>query len=73
MMHGSGYNMFGFGFFELIILIGVIVLVIWVLKSGTIDKGKQTSTPLDILKQRLAKGEISEEEYERLKNKLEEE
>ncbi|MFB1050163.1 SHOCT domain-containing protein [Paraliobacillus sp. JSM ZJ581] len=35
-------------------------------------KKTQTNKPLNILKLRLAEGEISEEEYERLKNKLDE-
>lgn len=75
MMHGAnwyGNGMFGFSFFGLIILIGLIILVVWVVKNGSSEKSNQGNTALDTLKIRLAKGEITEEEYDRLKNKLKE-
>lgn len=47
----------------------IIALVIWGVRSiaGSRDQGR---TPLDIAKERLAKGEISEEEFERIKRQL---
>ncbi|WP_182200146.1 SHOCT domain-containing protein [Paraliobacillus salinarum] len=74
-MHGTnwyGNGMFGFSFFGLIILIGLVILVVWVVKNGSSEKSNQANNALDILKYRLAKGEISEEEYDRLKNKINE-
>ena len=78
MMQGPGYGfgsgMFSFGLFGFLIFIGLIILVIWVIKSGstTGTTSSRRDQPLETLKQRLAQGDISEEEYDRLKNKLDE-
>ncbi len=71
MMHyGFGYG----GMFMWIILLIVIGLVIYFIvqaqnkKSGT---PTQNESPMDILKRRYAKGEITREEYERMKKDLE--
>ncbi|SES26323.1 SHOCT domain-containing protein [Salipaludibacillus aurantiacus] len=74
MMNGEpGGGFFGFGFFTLLLIIAVIALIIWMVipkkSTGTFNNSGENS--LEILKKRLAKGEISEEEYERLKRKLE--
>ena len=54
---------------------GIIFLIVWGIKklterggsvSGTIEK----RTPLDIAKERYARGEISKEEFEQLKKDL---
>jgi len=75
MMMGWGYGM---GFGMLIwwaLVIGGLVLAFYGLSS--LSKGKPTkkemtrnAEPLDILKERFAKGEISEEEYEQKKQFL---
>lgn len=75
MMHG----MFGYGpFFMIIFWIVLIGFGIYLLKrfadgDSKVEKNnrninKQNNTPLETLQLRLAKGEIDEEEYERLKN-----
>jgi putative membrane protein len=70
MMHyGFGYG----GMFMWIIFLIVIGLLIYFIVQGQKTKG-QTPTnesPLDILKKRYAKGEITKEEYERVKKDLE--
>ena len=50
---------------------GLIALVVWGVKKLT-DRGGSTSNrrPLDIARERYARGEISEEEFERLKKNL---
>ena len=50
---------------------GLITLIVWGVKKLT-DKGGSTSSrgPLDIARERYARGEISEEEFERLKKNL---
>jgi len=57
-----------------IIWIGLIILVIWlVVKNNNTQSSLPPSlgeTPLDILKKRYAKGEISHEDYEKMKNDL---
>jgi putative membrane protein len=52
-----------------ILWIAVIVLVIYLIVRGQ-TFGKR-ETPLDILKRRYAAGEISKEEFERMKKDLE--
>lgn len=61
----------GFGWFFWIIVVG---LVIWAViqmssKNQNITSGS-SETPLDILKKRYAKGEITKEEYENMKRDL---
>ena len=48
---------------------GVIVLVVWVVRQFTQGRGRDRS-PLDIAKERLAKGEISKDEFEAMKGDL---
>ena len=63
--HGGGYM-----WIILLIIIGVVVyLIIQNTKSKT-DSDQET--PLDILKKRFAKGEITKEQFEEMKKKLEE-
>lgn len=74
MMYGYGIGMYVVGFFGIAIMIGMILLIVWVIKYGP-NSGSGTEKkdqPIAILKKRLAQGEINEEEYDRLKRKLEE-
>ncbi|WP_243292192.1 SHOCT domain-containing protein [Bacillus sp. FJAT-47783] len=49
----------------------LIILAFYLMKNYINGNNRATSTNyMDILKERLAKGEITEEEYERLKTKL---
>lgn len=81
MFHGNGgfggLGMMGpFGWFFMLlfwglIIYGLIYLVRWLSdrdKSG--GAGKTPQAPLEILKMRYAKGEISREEFERMKKDL---
>jgi len=69
--HG-GWMLFGGSYMWLIWILLIIVAVILV-KSVMSDTAstKREQTPLDILKQRFAKGEITEEEYKRIKHDIE--
>jgi putative membrane protein len=76
--YGRGYGMmdgwFGGGIFMLlfvaVIVIGVFFLVRMLMnKSNTSDRTKE-NTALEILKQRYARGEISHEEFEKMKANL---
>ncbi len=72
-----------FGMFGMVVLWALMVLVVAGLIYGAVKllgyelkgRGKKSSgsysEPLEILKSRLAEGEISEEEFERKKEKLE--
>lgn len=75
MWHGC--PMIGGGWFGLLFLalflvftVGVIVLIIWLVARQSGRAGRPQETPLDILKRRYASGEISREEYERIRQDL---
>lgn len=71
MMHyGFGYG----GMFMWIIFLIVIGLLIYFIVQSQKTKGQmptQHESPLDILKRRYAKGEISKEDFDRMKRDLE--
>jgi putative membrane protein len=73
MMQGGGH-MFGYGsVFMMITWIVLIIAVIYVLIRITQKNGAESSrreTPLDILKKRYARGELSKEEFEERKKDL---
>ncbi len=48
---------------------GVLAVVVWGIRQFTRDKGRDRS-PLDIAKERLARGEISKDEFEGIKGDL---
>ena len=66
--------MFG-GLWMLLLWGGIIVLIVWGIKKLTERGGSGSDTseirsPLDIAKERYAKGEISREEFERIKKDM---
>lgn len=70
----GGYGMGGFGFgsifmilWWILIIAGVVVLVKWLIGSNTSPGG---SKALEILKERYARGEIDEQEYQKKKQHL---
>lgn len=70
---GWGINDYGFGGLLMWILLAVLIVVVVYLtfrQHGTGRSDTPRETPLEILKRRYAKGEISEEEYERMRDKL---
>jgi putative membrane protein len=65
---------FGFGYGGMfmwilfLILLGVVIyFIIQNTKSKNVD-GQSGETPIDILKKRYAKGEITKEDFDRMKN-----
>lgn len=79
MMHdGMMYGTYGgmvwmvlcalFGF---ILLSGIVLLIVWAIKSAFRGGHKEAKeAPIDILKRRYASGEITREEYERMKRDI---
>lgn len=78
--NGSGMNGYDWGWslfmgiFWLIILAFVIYVVVRMLKHYEIGSGNDNSKndPLEIVKQRYAKGDINKDEFEQLKKDLKE-
>lgn len=76
---GGGGNMMGYGghggMFMWLIVIVVIAVVVYLVYNRNIGAGGSLGglreSPLDILKKRYAKGEISREEFEQLKRDIE--
>lgn len=72
--HSMGYGWgMGFGWlFMFIMLILLILCVIYMAKliGGPTKRGEMDSTPLQILKKRYAKGEITKDEYESIKKDM---
>lgn len=68
---GAGFGMMWYGWiFWILILIGIFFLI-WVLANQNKNKPTPEDSSKEILKKRLAKGEITKEEYHKLKKELE--
>ncbi|MFC1873720.1 SHOCT domain-containing protein [Chloroflexota bacterium] len=68
---GMGWWMIFGGIWTVLIGGGIIALIVWVVKKITEGGGSsRRSDPLGIAKERYAKGEISQEEFEEIKKGL---
>ncbi len=78
-MHGFG-NQYGVGYSPLgailslvswaLIIGGIVLLVVWFVRNTGKATGASSQSPLDILKARYAKGEITKKQYEEIKRDL---
>jgi putative membrane protein len=76
-MMGYGFDGGAFGWIWMLggvlVMIGVVVLIVWavgaVSRSGT-GRGPERPTALDILRERYARGEITQQEFEQAKKTL---
>ncbi len=73
--YGMGYGWgIGFGwFFMIIVLILIILCALYLVKLifGTAKREEKEDTPLQILKRRYARGEITKDEYDGIRKDLE--
>ena len=72
MFDGHGFG-FGGGFMWLFWIL-LIVFIVWVVKAMSSADGKSggsDKSPLEVLRDRFARGEIDEEEFERKRKLLE--
>lgn len=74
-MGGFGWWGMGFGvvfmlLFWLLIILGIVALIRWLQQQSPSDRqGARGKTPLDVLKERYARGEIGKEERFVMKRK----
>lgn len=72
MMDDWGHMTWGYGgmFMWLILLVLIGFVVYFVVRSGKWPGRDGEETPLEILKKRYARGEITQDEYDRMKKEL---
>jgi len=71
MMYYGGWGWGWGGGLMALVGIAIIVLVIWaVVKVTNHHTSSSTRTPLDIARERYAKGEITKEQFEQIKKDL---
>lgn len=67
------WTWFGGGF-AILFIVGLIVLLVWgiakLVQGGSSSSGGQGKSPLDIARERYARGEITQEEFKTLKKDL---
>jgi putative membrane protein len=69
---GGTYAGIGFGWLFQILMFVAFFLIVWMVIKSNPNLGKSTKgKPIDILRRRLAKGEITKKEYEELKKEIE--
>ena len=70
MMGYDFYGIFGGMWLGMVFWVPLVVLVIWALARMVWRPCQNDESPLDLLKRRYARGEISEAEFERAKQGL---
>ncbi len=63
----------GVGLVALVVMVGVAVLVLWLSRRGNTTvtmSAKPQETPLDILKARYARGELTKEQFDQMRQDL---
>ncbi len=68
----DGHGFFGGGFMWIFWIV-LILVIVWAVRAGLNSGGgsRNQRTPLEILKERYARGEIDRETFERMKKDLE--
>ncbi|OGA72168.1 MAG: electron transporter RnfE [Betaproteobacteria bacterium RIFCSPLOWO2_12_FULL_65_14] len=66
---GMGFGWIFMILFWALVILGILALARWLFSPG--GSGGSGRTPLDILKERYARGEIDREQYEQMRRDLE--
>lgn len=56
--------------FWVLIIVGIVIFIRWIINQTKLND-RARKEPLDILKERYAKGEISHQDFERMKKEIE--
>ncbi|TAJ80239.1 MAG: SHOCT domain-containing protein [Gallionellaceae bacterium] len=67
---GMGFGMLFMLLFWVLIILGVAALIRWLMTQSAPSRGPRNKTPLEIVQERYARGEIDREEYEQKKRDL---
>lgn len=67
---GWGWGMWLGMIFMVIFWVAVIVLIVWAIRHFSMRSGTSGPSALDIARERYAKSEISQEEFEKIKKSL---
>lgn len=73
MGFGSGYGMGIGGIIMILIVLGFVGLTVYLITEAARAKGTKPAhheSPIDIIKERYARGEITKQEFDRLRNDL---
>jgi putative membrane protein len=65
------FNSSGGIFVMLLFWLPVLIFIYWIFRNGKDSIGRKENDPIDILKTRLAKGEIDKKEFDEKKKILE--
>lgn len=57
--------------FWVLVILGIAALIRWLMTQSSPGKSSRDKTPLEIVQERYARGEINREEYEQMKQCLE--
>lgn len=66
---GMGFGLVFMLLFWLLVILGILALVRW-LQSSSPGRGARDKTPLEIVQERYARGQIDKDEYEQKKRDL---
>jgi putative membrane protein len=65
---GSGFGFLFMLFFWILLIFGIVSVIRWINNQG--GNGSKEKTPMEIVKERYARGEINKKEYEEKKRDL---
>lgn len=68
---GMGFGMVFMLLFWVLVILGIAALIRWLMVQQSPSRGSRDKSPLDIVQERYARGEINREEYEQKKQDLE--